>query len=372
MSTAGGFPLGLGLNFNKFKKASASQLNPPPVNSVLPVISSNTTFMEPAATITTTNGTWSNSPTGYTYQWTLNGSDIIGATNNTYVPINGDSGGTLACRVTAANAGGTGSASSAGSSVLNRRQVPTDIAALIAWFDLGTDVNGVVQAGGYISQLNDLSTTASHVIQNTGANQPAYDANDFNGYPAALFNGNQFLLASGLTGINGANGYTFGINVIPYNISAAGRIYAGANNSNADTAAGALRCYKESAQSQIKVDGGSGSLVNAVTLGNPILLIGQRNPSATLKSWVDGGSAQTGTPQSGTLSFNRLCLGTNLIASSLTGTTFFNGAINLFTLFNSVLGTTDQQILEGIMAWRSGRQASLAVSHPYISVPPRI
>lgn len=48
-------------------------------------------------------GVWA----GYTsisYQWTAGGTDIVGATGSTYVPVSGDVGDPIACEVTAANA----------------------------------------------------------------------------------------------------------------------------------------------------------------------------------------------------------------------------------------------------------------------------
>jgi hypothetical protein len=71
-----------------------------PVNSVAPALSGTP---EVGETITTTNGTWTNSPT-FTYQWFLNGVAITGATSGTYVT---DAEGSLTCQVTATNAVGS-------------------------------------------------------------------------------------------------------------------------------------------------------------------------------------------------------------------------------------------------------------------------
>ena len=82
-----------------------------PVNIVLPAISGT---QAPGATLTTTDGTWTNSPTSYTYQWKRGGVDIGGATANTYVVQSADNGATLTVTVTATNAGGSTPATSAG------------------------------------------------------------------------------------------------------------------------------------------------------------------------------------------------------------------------------------------------------------------
>lgn len=78
-----------------------------PVNSVAPVISGNT---QVGQTLTTTDGTWSNSPTGYAYQWKRDGSAISGATANTYTLVELDAGADITCEVIASNGAGSGAA----------------------------------------------------------------------------------------------------------------------------------------------------------------------------------------------------------------------------------------------------------------------
>jgi hypothetical protein len=75
-----------------------------PVNTVAPVISGN---VQVGQTLSTTDGTWDNSPTSYAYQWKRGGSDIGSATANTYVLTVGDAGQSITCAVTATNAAGS-------------------------------------------------------------------------------------------------------------------------------------------------------------------------------------------------------------------------------------------------------------------------
>lgn len=81
-----------------------------PANSVLPAISGTAQEDE---TLTAWVGTWTNSPTSYTYQWKLDGSNIVGATNATYTCVTGDVDGAITVAVTAVNAAGSASATSA-------------------------------------------------------------------------------------------------------------------------------------------------------------------------------------------------------------------------------------------------------------------
>lgn len=85
---------------------------PPPANTVLPAISG---VNDIGQTLTVSDGTWSGSPTSYSYQWKRGGSSIGGATASTYVLTPSDSGAAITCVVTATNAGGATPATSSNS-----------------------------------------------------------------------------------------------------------------------------------------------------------------------------------------------------------------------------------------------------------------
>lgn len=55
-------------------------------------------------TLTVSNGTWTNSPTSYTYQWKRDGVNIAAATASTYALVTADVGAQITCTVTATNA----------------------------------------------------------------------------------------------------------------------------------------------------------------------------------------------------------------------------------------------------------------------------
>jgi hypothetical protein len=76
-----------------------------PTNTEAPKISGT-----PAAgqTLRCSTGIWTNSPTKYEYEWSLDGTPIGGATDDEYEVPAGDEGHTLTCTVTASNAGGPG------------------------------------------------------------------------------------------------------------------------------------------------------------------------------------------------------------------------------------------------------------------------
>jgi hypothetical protein len=59
------------------------------------------------ATLTASTGTWTNSPTSYTYQWKRNGVNISGATSSTYKLVANDIGTTITVEVKGINSAGT-------------------------------------------------------------------------------------------------------------------------------------------------------------------------------------------------------------------------------------------------------------------------
>lgn len=81
-----------------------------PDNSVAPTLSGNPYIGQ---TLTTTNGTWLNSPTTFSYQWFRenrfgNASPVAisGAITNSYTLVSADTNFIITCRVTASNSGG--------------------------------------------------------------------------------------------------------------------------------------------------------------------------------------------------------------------------------------------------------------------------
>lgn len=80
-----------------------------PVNTVAPAI---TGTLREGQILTVSNGTWTNTPTGYAYQWKRNGTNI-GTNAATYTLVTADVGANITCTVTASNANGSGLAASA-------------------------------------------------------------------------------------------------------------------------------------------------------------------------------------------------------------------------------------------------------------------
>src|SRR5215212_70149 len=86
-----------------------------PVNTVAPTISGTP---QVGQVLTANNGTWTNSPTSYAYQWLrCNGGgnscvNVANGTQKTYTLVGADAGRTIRVKVTATNADGSASAQS--------------------------------------------------------------------------------------------------------------------------------------------------------------------------------------------------------------------------------------------------------------------
>jgi hypothetical protein len=101
--------------------AGQAALRAAPTNTAPPTVSGTTTVGE---TLTSSNGTWTGSPTSYSYAWLrCDGSGgscvaVTGATDKTYTLVAADRGHTMRVRVTATNADGSAPAESAATNVV--------------------------------------------------------------------------------------------------------------------------------------------------------------------------------------------------------------------------------------------------------------
>jgi len=155
-----------------------------PQNTAVPQISGTA---KEGSTLTASNGTWSNTPTSFGYQWRRCASDgtacgdITGASKQTYDPVTADIGRTLRVAVTASNADGKGSATSDPTDVVDSKSGPTNSVkpAVTGTATVGQELR--VSQGtwspkptsfGY--QWQRCSSTGADCINVGGATSPTY------------------------------------------------------------------------------------------------------------------------------------------------------------------------------------------------------
>ncbi len=151
---------------------------PSPTNTALPTISG---IAEQGQTLTASNGSWSNSPTSYAYQWQdCSGSactKVSGAVGSSYELQSADVGDTIDVVVTATNAGGSASAPSARTQTVTAASTTSFSPLHVAGTDFvnanGQHVflHGVNRAGTEYTCIHNLG-----FFDGTGSNLAAEDA----------------------------------------------------------------------------------------------------------------------------------------------------------------------------------------------------
>jgi hypothetical protein len=131
----------------------------------LPVITGS---LNVGSTLTCSTGTWSNTPTGYAYQWYEAGSPV-GTNANTYVST--IVGASIYCVVTASNANGSGSAQAAAVGPITGAGLATPTLSIVSTLGASPLVLGLTTtdytAGLYGQlQIDQTSNAFSNITQN--------------------------------------------------------------------------------------------------------------------------------------------------------------------------------------------------------------
>jgi hypothetical protein len=250
-----------------------------PVNSVAPTLSPTSGAV--GTLITCGQGTWSNSPTSYAYQWMRTGVDISGATSSTYTSILADDTLTLTCKVLASNADGPaagGYVTTSNSHNVSAGWTPASLgSALRLWLKADT---GITLNGSTVAVWADQSGNGLNLAQATGAKQPTYNATGLNGLPSVSFvpASDTFLLSARDAAFNLGGSTSWFIvfrvtgtsdqygSVLSY-LSADGADDAGANNSSnvAKGAAPIVRWDTDTYRAMYAGEWGTGSNLSAST-----------------------------------------------------------------------------------------------------------
>ena len=260
----------------------------PPVNSGRPTISGTA---EQGDTLTASRGSWSNSPTGYGYQWqdcnsTGGGcSSISGATSSSYTLASSDVGHTVVVVVTASNSGGSASAASAATSVVTAPPPPSPPSNTAA-----PTISGAAQVGSMLS-----STTGSWSGSPTGYGYQWQDCNSSGGGCSSISGAT----SSSYTLASSDAGHTVDVVVTASN-SAGSASQASAPTATVTTSSGPTVDYYAAQAAQGSGNGSSCSNAAAVstlssatewTPGNVIALCGTITSSVTAE-----GSGTSGNP----------------------------------------------------------------------------
>jgi len=139
-----------------------------PANTVAPSVTGTAVVGQ---TLSTTNGTWTNSPSTFSYQWYRGATLISGATNSTYVLVQADAGQNIKCTVTATNSAGSASADSNTLAIIETIIQTSGSSAAGAY-----DINMVLNSSyaNYSTQIVRIRRSGDNAEANYGVSSNGY------------------------------------------------------------------------------------------------------------------------------------------------------------------------------------------------------
>lgn len=156
---------------------------PVPVNSFAPVVSGGTTA---PADLSCSTGTWTNTPSGYTYQWQEDISsvwtDMVGETANT---LDDAPAGTYRCMVTASNSYGSGVATASNSLIVTSGGTGFFGIQTVGENGYPTSDNRYIAARFYLDRTATITEIVTYTV-GSGGNLRGVIWNDVAGEPGSV------------------------------------------------------------------------------------------------------------------------------------------------------------------------------------------
>lgn len=310
------------------------------------VISGSTTQGQ---TLTATPTATGNPAPTYTYQWKANGTNISGATANTYVLTANEVGKTITVSAVADNLNGTTAAFTSAATVAIgglTPWAPTDLGAnLLSWYRKDTAT---------VSAWPDSSGNGLNFVQATTGSQPTVDAAGGLAFSATA----RFMDCAGIDG--GTPAFTEGVVVaVSLADTTTNKQILGCASGN-----GRQLIAQSNAFVWLNQQGTAAIAARAYTAGKQIVTLVSGPTRANIGLSVNGGAldAPVGTQAP--------YAGTGLV-SRIGGT----GALSIHEMVRFHAQNTsvaDRKKLEGYIAWTNGTVAALDAAHPYKSAAPTV
>lgn len=282
-----------------------------PVNSVLPVISGTTQI---GSTLTTTTGTWTNSPTGFIYQWLRGGVNISGATSSTYLLVSADNAAMITVAVTATNAGGSASATSAGVGPITAPFTPASLTGLIGWWDMSASANYTI-SGTQVVSMVDKSGAGNTLGDGSTAQKPTYNATLLNGRPSLQCDGTVTHIDNTAFPIGTGNTLTvFGVAILSATCGNYGRLIGYGPPGFFDNNNNSSWCFlRSSTVAQMFFNRNvTGTPVINTSYTTPHRFIATVNSSGVMTVYIDGVASSTATLSANWITGGTLSVGGNV------------------------------------------------------------
>jgi hypothetical protein len=238
---------------------------------------------------------------------------------------------------------------------------PSEISTIF-WYD-AADVTTITATGNQVTQMLDKSGNNYTLTRASGQVGPNTGTRTLNGLNVLEWTGNNclenlsFAYNQASTALNVAM-------VVQIDSPAGTQYFVLAGTS---TTATGTRMSTRWLNNSFQVLGGSGGgniqFLSGVTspAGQPYLLLPRYNASNS--SWRVNGT-QTNTGSVGTNAYSILQIGHNEVETS-----DLDGFVAELVAFAN---PTNQEIMEGYLAWKWGMESQLPVGHPYKNFPPKV
>ena len=233
--------------------------------------------------------------------------------------------------------------------------LPNSISGLSVWLDAAATAT-LTLSGSSVTAWADKSTNAYSAVQNNGLGYPTYTAGT---YPYVNFNANQALRIAARPYVT-----SWTLFVAMNSVSIQPRWFISPYST-----VGLVMMGMGQGASKIF----SGLLPGAPSdaTGNHIEMTTAQNTNATgVLAWFRDGTQQvTNTTNAGIAAVPGASLG---IGANQSGNFDINGQYQIYELllYDTYLNTTEQQKVEGYLAWKWGLQANLPGGHPYKNAAP--
>lgn len=277
----------------------------PPVNTVAPVASGTARVGQ---TLSCTDGTWTGDATiSYTYQWRRGGSNIGGATANTYLVTVADMGYAIDCMVTGTNTAGNASQDSNDiaigttmASILTSAIFDLD-ATILASFDgtsqtwanlIGAPADGAAQTDYDFYRGADVTATTDDPAFNGSAGSPSAYFSFDGGDRFSIKSGSNTSFLNNLHKTTGGSDWTCVAAVYTPGISGNGIV-----NTQSATGDVGLRAFVTSAELlQVTQRGDTANATansspTAISVTTPVIVgFGHSHSTNKTKFWVNSGT----------------------------------------------------------------------------------
>lgn len=239
--------------------------------------------------------------------------------------------------------------------------LPSDLGASLAgWWD-ASDASTITNVSGKCSQWNDKSSNANNMTQATAGSRPTITASGLGGLTVLTCAGSQFMTNAAVTGLPDLT-TGVGFAVAGYQAGNDGT-YLETSDTGANDRTALLFLQSTVMKTQSRL--ANAGTINYADTVNPHLITGLCKTNFR------------GVNKDGVAGTNNTTSQTNLSSSQLQFfKKFSSGGFALFgyvgeIVITSDLTSTQQELLEGYLAWKWGLQGNLDAGHAYKAAPPR-